>query len=935
MKHAVFCCLALFCAFSTMSGETIFQFAKGKIFFNASLPEADRAVTTRLEKDGLRADYTRKASDTWPVININANQFTLRSWEGWNNLIIRLDNLSPELSPTLNVIIRGGGKLYSANCLLRANTENYALIDLDAAAKKMDLKAITMIQLAFKNPQKNFSILFRSIELAKNKPDNPGELLSRTCDLRGEITTQNRAFRTCGSCRLEILPDGTPVIHTGKYEPGMDRWPGFQLTARIDNALLDGDFSTKTHLVAELEELPGSYSLGLGLSFTDAAQKKFWHGIGSLNGGKVEIDRMISDTGVDLENIRVLGISGYMPSFAYAYKINALRLEFRPEVIQRSVREKLEQLRKSGLPEADRRTVDGLLERLDGLYGKVRGQVARRGDIKAFIQTIRSGRRIAGEIQRRHGDRQMVRAVPSGEYGAGIADSMTSVFLDEAGYPVRGAEKAELEMAGNEAESFQVVVAGVKKNLNNVAVQVSEFTGPAKNAIRAEVCLVGHAKNKMPTYPAEYVGWYPDFLIEYQKSAPLKPGENLPFWVRLRTVCDAAPGIYRAAVTISADGVPPHTFPVQVRVYNFSLPNGSPLASANNFHMDALRQLYRIRDEQLRKKVFNTFIDRAADYKITLDFLYRGPYSALSGDGEYPALKRLNDRGELKSFCILNSTLLPQYASSVGSNPDHPEVLKLIDLTRKHLSYWSGVAKKYGVWDKAYFYGFDEGRIDAVSSRIFRTVKEFCPALPVMTTAEIPHAEAKGLENIDIWVPTAEKYRKRLSLVNELRKRNKKVWWYVCNFPRPPEPTLMLEVPAAVPRLLMGAMAQKYRPDGFLYWSVIAWTPRIRSGLGAVSDGPRTNWDPATCYTDNEEGNLFVPGKNYRILPTIRVENFRDGVEDFNMMRLTEKLPLPVRAELEKEIRSIAPVSGKTSTDPHKLTLARRKIGETLERHLR
>ena len=280
----------------------------------------------------------------------------------------------------------------------------------------------------------------------------------------------------------------------------------------------------------------------------------------------------------------------------------------------------------------------------------------------------------------------------------------------------------------------------------------------------------------------------------------------------------------------------------------------------------------------------------------------------------------------------------------MGSNPDHPEVLKLIDLTRKHLSYWSGVAKKYGVWDKAYFYGFDEGRIDAVSSRIFRTVKEFCPALPVMTTAEIPHAETKGLENIDIWVPTAEKYRKRLSLVNELRKRNKKVWWYVCNFPRPPEPTLMLEVPAAVPRLLMGAMAQKYRPDGFLYWSVIAWTPRIRSGLGAVSDGPRTNWDPATCYTDNEEGNLFVPGKNYRILPTIRVENFRDGVEDFWYYRILEELvrkrkkmgngapSLLARAEKalivpETLIRS----TDDCNTDPEALRSARREVAACIE----
>ena len=66
--------------------------------------------------------------------------------------------------------------------------------------------------------------------------------------------------------------------------------------------------------------------------------------------------------------------------------------------------------------------------------------------------------------------------------------------------------------------------------------------------------------------------------------------------------------------------------------------------------------------------------------------------------------------------------------------------------------------------------------------------------------------------------------------------------------------------------------------------------PRVRSGLGAVADGPRTNWNPATCNTDNEEGNLFVPGRDLKILPTIRIENFRDGVEDLWYYRMLEKL---------------------------------------------
>lgn len=87
----------------------------------------------------------------------------------------------------------------------------------------------------------------------------------------------------------------------------------------------------------------------------------------------------------------------------------------------------------------------------------------------------------------------------------------------------------------------------------------------------------------------------------------------------------------------------------------------------------------------------------------------------------------------------------------------------------------------------------------------------------------------------------------------------------------------MLEVPAAVPRLFMGMMTEKYRPDGFLYWAATYW----RNNKVPIGKGPYTNWNPTTCaQADTSEGNLFAPGENRIILSSIRVENYRDGVED-------------------------------------------------------
>ena len=67
----------------------------------------------------------------------------------------------------------------------------------------------------------------------------------------------------------------------------------------------------------------------------------------------------------------------------------------------------------------------------------------------------------------------------------------------------------------------------------------------------------------------------------------------------------------------------------------------------------------------------------------------------------------------------------------------------------------------------------------------------------------------------------------------------------------------------------------------------------------------------------------------------MRLEYFRDGIEDFNMMELMKQLPDNVRNDLEKEIRTIAPAFGPTLQDPVRLTLIRRKIGSALEKHLK
>ncbi len=74
----------------------------------------------------------------------------------------------------------------------------------------------------------------------------------------------------------------------------------------------------------------------------------------------------------------------------------------------------------------------------------------------------------------------------------------------------------------------------------------------------------------------------------------------------------------------------------------------------------------------------------------------------------------------------------------------------------------------------------------------------------------------------------------------------------------------------------MGAQTAKYRPDGFLYYQISIWNAQSPS-----RDGPFTDWDPRSWTTYHGDGSWTCVGPDGTPLPTIRLENFRDGLEDY------------------------------------------------------
>jgi hypothetical protein len=147
---------------------------------------------------------------------------------------------------------------------------------------------------------------------------------------------------------------------------------------------------------------------------------------------------------------------------------------------------------------------------------------------------------------------------------------------------------------------------------------------------------------------------------------------------------------------------------------------------------------------------------------------------------------------------------------------------------------------------------------------------------------------------VDIWVPQIDVYNQAAG--NQLRAEGKDMWWYVCSGPKRPYANFFVEWPAIEPRLLMGLMAYKCQTGGFLYYQIAKWLIAYHHPAGGwITSGPYTNWDPQCDTGNNGDGSLCCAGPDGPI-PTIRMENIRDGLEDYEYLKLLADLVKTLQA---------------------------------------
>lgn len=194
--------------------------------------------------------------------------------------------------------------------------------------------------------------------------------------------------------------------------------------------------------------------------------------------------------------------------------------------------------------------------------------------------------------------------------------------------------------------------------------------------------------------------------------------------------------------------------------------------------------------------------------------------------------------------------------------------------------------RKHGLSKLAYVYGFDErpAAYDDLIKGICKFVKERYPEVSTFTTAGYMYHKRKdtpaGYQDwMDWYCPLTSVYEPELS--DKLRALGKQVWWCVCCGPQYPYANFAsMDYPSIEGRLLSW-MTFGYQADGLLYWHVNLWN---QNKLLDTTD-PYLDWKPACIANMTGDGCLTYPTPAGPV-SSIRLENVRDGLEDYDYLSL-------------------------------------------------
>jgi hypothetical protein len=473
-------------------------------------------------------------------------------------------------------------------------------------------------------------------------------------------------------------------------------------------------------------------------------------------------------------------------------------------------------------------------------------------------------------------------------------------------------KKIKVAGAGNEHVPFQVVITapvppGRAPAADGFFIEASDFSSEEGEKISKEQIkffLQHYIMLDGKSSPVGETGYWPDALAPikepFNMAAQYNVVKNRPIWVDLKIPSGTPAGIYKGNIKVTQRNQTVETLNVEVEVYNFSLPDETPLITYINVSKGWLANFYnKPSDSEEIVKLTQTYYD----------FLYKNRMEPWFNDMLLPEIVVNGKKVEVKFdderydyyMNTLNTkrVLLNAFPGSLRRQVDEEPFSK--EFNQKVQSYLSQVEKyfrKNGWKDRLVFNSpIDEPRTEEDyedTRRWAGLVHDVSKDIAFLTTrTPVPPKEHPEWGTLRGHVDNFSIHGNHMNdpevkrVIKEEQAKGGELTWYISCDQGFPQPNYFIDAPA-LDLVMVPWITERYKMNGILYWAVNFWsqTPNPWLDAGTFHSGFLCSGG----WVLNGEGSLLYPGDHtnrYTGQPnvdgpvsSIRFELLREGIED-------------------------------------------------------
>lgn len=448
-----------------------------------------------------------------------------------------------------------------------------------------------------------------------------------------------------------------------------------------------------------------------------------------------------------------------------------------------------------------------------------------------------------------------------------------------------------VHLAKNETENFQLVVRS-DQSIEGLSMTISPFISDSGDTYEPTVFQIGYVKTEQEEIP--------DQLLPMGDSFSLTANDAQPFFIQLTIPADDSAGTYRSTAVITHETETLAEIPLTAEVWNFALPETpSSITMFGNGYFNLIFDALNITDSDARTEIKKNYYDFLLSHKISP---YSLPYSVLDDQAD-----------AYMSDPRVTSFLLPY-----GSDEEILSVYQKISSNP--------------VWaEKAVFYPIDEPTTEenlqsylSIVDRLSQLYPEFQIVTPFYSTSiSGEHEEKDMIDSLapsqNIWCARSDLFTVKgklsanyqdgklsmsyypteeekqigtfLERLQQQKAEGDKLLWYVCCEPLEPYCNFQLSFSGLANRALFWQQ-KALGIDGILYWQTNYWRNNPEYSL-TTAYAYKAGWTDHIFYGD---GQLVYPGELLGFdgpIGSVRLENIRDGLDDFDYLTLAEQLLEP------------------------------------------